>query len=92
MKILQTTLYRSSTLIFLSGYITPYVMESVLGTSGGYLLMSTLMMALMATGSGEVMSVSSILVYDIYKTHINPFRYTKVCYISGMIAPNLTFH
>ena len=32
-------------------------------------------MTLMSTGSGEVMSVSSILVYDIYKIYINPFRY-----------------
>ena len=31
-------------------------------------------MTLMSTGSGEVMSVSSILVYDIYKIYINPFR------------------
>ena len=56
------------------GYITPFVMESLLGSSGGYLLMTMLMMALMSTGSGEVMAISSIIVYDIYKTHINPFR------------------
>ena len=63
-----------------SGYITPFVMESLLGSSGGYLLMTMLMMALMSTGSGEVMAISSIIVYDIYKTHINPFRYKRISF------------
>ncbi|KAL4230108.1 hypothetical protein ACF0H5_010493 [Mactra antiquata] len=57
-----------------NGYITPFVMNYLLGQTGGYLLLTMLMMALMSTGSGEVMSVSSIIVYDIYKTYINPFR------------------
>ena len=59
----------------ISGYITPFVMDRVLGSTGGYLLMTMLMMALMSTGSGEVMGISSIVVYDLYKTHIRPFRY-----------------
>ena len=50
-------------------------MDRVLGSTGGYLLMTMLMMALMSTGSGEVMGISSIVVYDLYKTHIRPFRY-----------------
>ena len=57
-----------------SGYITPFVMETLLGPMGGYLLTTMVMMALMSTGSGEVMAISSIIVYDIYKTYINPFR------------------
>ncbi|KAK3610645.1 hypothetical protein CHS0354_028025 [Potamilus streckersoni] len=52
-------------------------MESLLGTTGGYLLMTMLMMALMSTGSGEIMSVSSIIIYDFYKIYVNPFRKTK---------------
>ncbi|KAK3610644.1 hypothetical protein CHS0354_028024 [Potamilus streckersoni] len=60
-----------------NGYITPYVMESLMGTTGAYLLMTMLMMALMSTGSGEIMSVSSIIIYDFYKTHVNPFRKTS---------------
>jgi len=51
------------------------MMETILGTTGAYLLTTMLMMALMSTGSGEVMSISSIIVYDIYKTYVNPFRY-----------------
>ncbi|KAL4230109.1 hypothetical protein ACF0H5_010494 [Mactra antiquata] len=57
-----------------NGYITPFVMNYLMGQTGGYLLLTLLMMTLMSTGSGEVMSVSSIIVYDIYKTYINPFR------------------
>lgn len=49
-------------------------MNHLLGETGGYLLLTMLMMALMSTGSGEVMAISSIIVYDIYKTYINPFR------------------
>ncbi|WAQ99316.1 DUR3-like protein, partial [Mya arenaria] len=57
-----------------NGYITPFVMNFLHGETGGYLLLTMLMMALMSTGSGEVMAISSIVVYDIYKTYINPFR------------------
>jgi Na+/proline symporter len=31
-------------------------------------------MAVMSTGSAEVIAVSSIIIYDIYQTHIAPFR------------------
>ena len=49
-------------------------MNDLLGQTGGYLLLTMLMMSLMSTGSGEVMAVSSIIVYDVYKTYIKPFR------------------
>lgn len=57
------------------GFITPFVLEKIMGSTGAYLLITTITMALMSTGSGEVMAVSSIIVYDIYKVYINPFRY-----------------
>lgn len=56
------------------GYITPFVIQSLLGKEGCFVLLTLLTMTLMSTGSGEVMSVSSVLVYDIFKTHIRPFR------------------
>jgi Na+/proline symporter len=31
-------------------------------------------MAVMSTGSAEVIAVSSIIIYDIYQTHIAPFK------------------
>ena len=54
--------------------MTPLVMTSLLGDTGGYLLLTIIIMSLMSKGSGEVMAISSIIVYDLYKTHINPFR------------------
>ncbi|XP_045205297.2 uncharacterized protein LOC123557720 isoform X1 [Mercenaria mercenaria] len=56
------------------GYITPYVVQTLLGKEGCFVLLTLMTMTLMSTGSGEVMSVSSVLVYDIIKTHITPFR------------------
>lgn len=69
---------KSKTRYTLPGFITTIVMEKVLGASGSYLLLMIVFMALMATGSGEVMAISSILVYDIYKTYIGPFRLLTV--------------
>jgi len=60
--------------LFISGFITPYVVQTLLGKEGCFILLTLLTMTLMSTGSGEVMSVTSILVYDIYKIYINPFR------------------
>ncbi|KAJ8306848.1 hypothetical protein KUTeg_014932 [Tegillarca granosa] len=57
-----------------SGFIMPFVMTSIMGQGGGLLVITMLTMALMSTGSGEVMAISSIIVYDIYKIYINPFR------------------
>ncbi|CAC5371242.1 DUR3 [Mytilus coruscus] len=68
------------------GFITPFVMEKLMGSSGAYLLITMLTMALMSTGSGEVMAISSIIVYDIYKVYIKPFRVFKshtACILCG---------
>ncbi|XP_052076798.1 uncharacterized protein LOC127714803 [Mytilus californianus] len=56
------------------GLVTPLIAEKVLGSSGGILILTMGAMALMSTGSGEVMAISSIIVYDIYQTYIRPFR------------------
>lgn len=58
-----------------TGFITPFVLEKIMESTGAYLLITSITMALMSTGSGEVMAVSSIIVYDIYRVYINPFRY-----------------
>lgn len=55
--------------------VTPLIAEKVLGSSGGILILTMGAMALMSTGSGEVMAISSIIVYDIYQTYLKPFRY-----------------
>jgi Na+/proline symporter len=57
-----------------AGLVTPLVAEKLLGSAGGILVLTMGAMALMSTGSGEVMAISSIVVYDIYQTYIRPFR------------------
>ncbi|KAK3100027.1 hypothetical protein FSP39_013645 [Pinctada imbricata] len=69
-----------------NGFIAPYIIDNVMGSTGGYLLLMMITMALMSTGSGEVMAVSSIIVYDIYKIYVNPFRKNcppSLCQICG---------
>ncbi|ESO89504.1 hypothetical protein LOTGIDRAFT_165098 [Lottia gigantea] len=56
------------------GLVTPLIAEKILGSAGGILVLTMGAMALMSTGSGEVMAISSIIVYDIYQTYIKPFR------------------
>ena len=58
----------------LSGLVTAYVAELVMGRVGAFLILTMFTMLVMSTGSGEIMAVSSIIVYDIYQTYINPFR------------------
>ncbi|XP_060551994.1 uncharacterized protein LOC132713418 [Ruditapes philippinarum] len=57
-----------------AGLVTPFMAERFLGNVGGVLIVTMVAMTLMSTGSGEVMAVSSIIVYDIYQVYINPFR------------------
>ncbi|XP_069130648.1 uncharacterized protein [Argopecten irradians] len=56
------------------GLVTPFIAEKLLGPTGGIMILSMLSMAIMSTGSGEVMAISSILVYDFYQIYIRPFR------------------
>ncbi|KAK6172351.1 hypothetical protein SNE40_016024 [Patella caerulea] len=56
------------------GLVTPLIAEKILGSAGGILVLTMGAMALMSTGSGEVMAISSIIVYDIYQTYLKPFR------------------
>ncbi|XP_046575767.1 uncharacterized protein LOC124283788 [Haliotis rubra] len=75
-----------------AGLVTPFIAETALGYAGGVMVLTMLTMALMSTGSGEVMAVSSIIVYDIYQTHINPYRkgHTKRnCLLCGKTKPAL---
>ncbi|GAB1598295.1 urea-proton symporter DUR3-like, partial [Argonauta hians] len=57
-----------------AGLVTPLIAQKILGEHGGIMILTMGAMALMSTGSGEVMAVSSIIVYDIFQTYINPFR------------------
>ncbi|XP_013388210.1 urea-proton symporter DUR3 [Lingula anatina] len=56
------------------GLVPPLVAQKLLGTSGEYIILLLILMAVMSTGSAEVIAVASLIIYDIYKTYINPFR------------------
>lgn len=60
--------------VLITGMVTPFMTERLLGDVGGILIVTMIAMTLMSTGSGEVMAVSSIIVYDIYQVYVNPFR------------------
>ncbi|CAE8619646.1 unnamed protein product, partial [Polarella glacialis] len=48
------------------------VLSKVMGSSGAFILLLQLFMAITSTGSAEIIAVSSILTYDIYYTYLNP--------------------
>ncbi|XP_012934693.1 uncharacterized protein LOC101856080 [Aplysia californica] len=57
-----------------AGLVTPYIAQAALGRGGGIMILIMFTMLMMATGSGEVMGVSSIIVYDICRIYIYPFK------------------
>ena len=59
---------------FLSGLAAPLVAQRLLGASGEYAMLFLILMAVMSTGSAEVIALASIIIYDIYQAYIKPFR------------------
>merc|ERR1719273_1316132 len=57
-----------------TGLTVPLVAQKMLGTTGQYAVLFLILMAVMSTGSAEVIAVASILIYDIYQAYIVPFR------------------
>eukprot|EP00058_Branchiostoma_floridae_P025995 XP_002611485.1 hypothetical protein BRAFLDRAFT_63880 [Branchiostoma floridae] len=56
------------------GLVASVVVNQLMGHTGQAILLLMLLMAVMSTGSAEVIAVTSIIVYDIYKDYISPFR------------------
>ncbi|CAH1782806.1 unnamed protein product [Owenia fusiformis] len=56
------------------GLVPPVVAQVLLQESGEYVLLLLILMAVMSTGSAEVIAVASIIVYDIYQIYGLPFR------------------
>uniref|UniRef100_A0A0K2TLS5 Urea-proton symporter DUR3 n=1 Tax=Lepeophtheirus salmonis TaxID=72036 RepID=A0A0K2TLS5_LEPSM len=56
------------------GLTAPLVAQKLLGTTGEYSMLFLILMAVMSTGSAEVIAVSSIIIYDVYQTYLYPFR------------------
>ena len=57
-----------------SNLILPLVTSVLMGSTGSYLLFIIMLLAVMTTGSGQVIAISSIIVYDIYIPYIQPYR------------------
>ncbi|CAH1782060.1 unnamed protein product [Owenia fusiformis] len=69
------------------GLVPPVVAQVLLGSSGEYVLLMLNLMAVMSTGSAEVIAVASIIVYDIYQIYVLPFR--KNCDMKSCVLCNL---
>uniref|UniRef100_A0A803L6D0 Urea-proton symporter DUR3 n=2 Tax=Chenopodium quinoa TaxID=63459 RepID=A0A803L6D0_CHEQI len=54
------------------GLVPPATTVALMGTSGSVLILTMLFMAVTSAGSAELIAVSSLCTYDIYRTYINP--------------------
>ena len=59
---------------FYPGLAAPLVAQKLLGSVGEYSMLFLILMAVMSTGSAEVIAVASIIIYDIYQAYICPFK------------------
>ncbi|KAF7562146.1 hypothetical protein G7046_g1988 [Stylonectria norvegica] len=55
-----------------AGYVLPYAVMSVAGKGGAAGLLIVVFMTVTSTTSAELIAVSSIVSFDIYRTYINP--------------------
>jgi len=55
-----------------AGLVPPAVAVHILGKSGAVWITIMLFMAVTSTGSAELIAVSSLFSYDLYRTYINP--------------------
>ena len=58
----------------ITGLTAPLVAQKLLGSGGEYAMLFLILMAVMSTGSAEVIAVTSLLIYDVFQTYIKPFR------------------
>ncbi|XP_037079202.1 urea-proton symporter DUR3-like [Pollicipes pollicipes] len=56
------------------GLVAPMVAQALLGRTGEYAILFLILMAVMSTGSAEVIAVASIVIYDVYQVYLKPFR------------------
>jgi SSS family transporter len=55
-----------------AGLVPPAAATILMGPAGGILMILALLMAILSTGSAEMIAVSSLLTYDLYRKYINP--------------------
>ncbi|MCH7877004.1 MAG: sodium:solute symporter family protein [Thaumarchaeota archaeon] len=76
------------------GLVVPAAATALMGEVGAIMVLTMLFMAVTSAGSAELIAVSSIITYDIYRTYRNPnasgkklvkiSRITIVCFGLGM--------
>ncbi|MCO5564733.1 hypothetical protein L7F22_018401 [Adiantum nelumboides] len=54
------------------GLVPPATATALIGKGGAVLLLTMLFMAVTSAGSSELIAVSSLCTYDIYRTYVNP--------------------
>ncbi|KAJ4888703.1 Urea-proton symporter DUR3 [Raphanus sativus] len=54
------------------GLVPPATAIALMGKTGSMLLLTMVFMAVTSAGSSELIAVSSLFTYDIYRTYINP--------------------
>ncbi|KVH91478.1 Sodium/solute symporter [Cynara cardunculus var. scolymus] len=54
------------------GLVPPATAIALMGKGGSVLLLTMLFMAVTSAGSSELIAVSSLCTYDIYRTYVNP--------------------
>lgn len=78
-----------------AGLAAPFGAQTLLGPGGAVALLLTLFMAVTSSSSSELIAVSSILTFDIYKTYINPTATSKqiifvshwmICFFAAVMA------
>ncbi|KAJ7155761.1 solute symporter family transporter [Mycena filopes] len=55
-----------------AGLVAPFAATALLGQSGALALLVVLFMAVTSCASAELIAVSSILTFDVYKTYVRP--------------------
>ena len=55
-----------------NGLVPPAVAYFILGQGGAWLIALMLLMAVTSTANSELIAVSSLIAYDLYRTYINP--------------------
>jgi Na+/proline symporter len=64
---LETTVHACA-----AGLVPPAAAVFLMGRPGAILITTMLFMAVTSAGSAELVAVSSLCTYDIYRTYINP--------------------
>ncbi|XP_053394386.1 uncharacterized protein LOC128555607 [Mercenaria mercenaria] len=56
------------------GLVLPVVAQRMFGRAGEMMMIVMILMAVVSTGSAEVVAVTSIIVYDIHQLYLKPYR------------------